>query len=162
MRTLTIFTLSVALLFQAGCGGNDGRPADMPKLYSVRITVTQDGNPLDGATVTLVANTPSTYGESSGTTDASGVATMMTYGYAGVPADDYAVRITKSVVEGATERLTEEGRPIMTGGQLFQYVEERYTQTNTTPHSLTVTDRAVTETFDVGSPVRVFMRAIPD
>jgi len=162
MRTFTIFTLSIALLFQAGCGGNDGRPDDLPDLYSVSITVTQSGSPLEDALVTVINKTPATYGTASGTTDASGVAKLRTYGFNGVPAGDYSVVIERRVIEGAQQRTTAEGDTFMAGGQAFQYVEAQYTQENTTPHSLTVTERGATDTFDVGEPVRVFMYAIPE
>ena len=162
MRTLTIFTLSIALLLQAGCGGDDGRPDDLPQLYPVTITIIQSGNPLEDALITLVNKTPATYGTATGTTDASGIARLRTYGYNGVPAGDYAVVVEKRVTEGQTERTMPDGAVILVGGQLFQYVEAQFTQESSTPHSLTVTNRGATETFDVGEPVRVFMRAIPE
>ena len=160
MRTFTIFTLSMALLLHAGCG-NDGRPADMPRLYPANIKITQEGSPLEGANVTLVSKTPATYGTASGTTDASGIAALRTYSFVGVPAGEYSVLISHVVTEGARELLTPEGLPYTVGGRAYQFVQEQYTREASTPHSLTIVDRGVSETFDVGDAVRVFLRENP-
>jgi hypothetical protein len=161
MRTFLFLALSAALILQAGCGGDDGRPSDLPKLYPVSITITQADNPLEGATVTLTSKTPTTYGTASGTTNASGIAVIRTYGYNGVPAGDYAVSIEKQLSENQREGRTLEGEPYLFGGELYNYVEAKFSQASGTPLSTTVTAKGVKETFDVGAPVRTFIRNNP-
>jgi len=158
MRTILFLTLGSTLLFQAGCGGGDkGRPADLPKLFSVNITITQEGKPLEGAIVTLSAKSPSTYGTSMGTTNASGVATMRTYGYDGTPAGEYAVLVDKKGVENQKESKDEYGGTVLTGGQSYRYTNAQYADKDKTPHSLTVTEKGASGSFEVGAPVRVLI-----
>jgi hypothetical protein len=47
-----------------------GRPVDLPKLYPIRISITQEDKPLEGAIVTLMAKDQSKYGAASGITRA--------------------------------------------------------------------------------------------
>ena len=159
MRAFLLLSLGSVLLFLAGCGGSDrGRPADLPQLYPVSIGITQGNQPLEGATVTLVSKTPATYGTASGTTNAAGVAAIRTYGYDGVPASEYTVLVEKKDSENQREERTEEGLTYMTGGQLYNYVDAQFSREDSTPLHITVADKGVKETFDVGAPVRVFIR----
>jgi len=158
MRTSLISFLFLAILLYTGCSRNDGRPADMPKLYPVTISIIQDGQPLDGATVTLIAKTPSTYGTASATTVA-GTAKIRTYGYDGVPAGDYTVLVEKRVTEGERE-IIQEGMGVvgMVGGRVYQLVDAQFTTQATTPFSISVAERrGATETFDVGTAIRLFL-----
>jgi len=162
MRIFLFLAFGTVLLLQAGCGGSDrGRPADLPQLHPVHIEIIQGGNPLEGATVTLVSKVPATYGTASGTTNASGVASLRTYGFEGAPAGDYAVLVTKEVPANQREGTTEEGLTYLIGGQLYRYVDAQFSNVNSTPISITVTERGARETLDVGDPVRVFMRNLP-
>jgi len=153
--------LSASFLFHAGCGKDHNRPADLPKLYPANITVTQEGNLVEEATVTLISKTPSKYNMSSATTNASGVAILRTYGFNGVPAGVYTVTVSKTSVEGAREVTNEYGESVTTGGKLYQYVDHQYTDEASTPFSITVSEKGIKETFEVGVPVRVFLMDIP-
>ena len=159
MRVFLLLTVGTALLLQAGCGGNDGRPADMPRLNPVRITIIQDGKPLGGADVTLTIKTPMNYGTATGLTDASGVAVLRTHGFDGVPAGQYTVTVVKRVVEGATQTTNPiDGSTYETGGSIYQTVDSQYTDTQTSTLSIEVIERrGATESFDVGTAVRVFL-----
>jgi hypothetical protein len=162
MRIFLFLALGTAILLQVGCGGGDhGRPADLPQLYPVRIEIIQGGNPLEGAIVTLVSKTPATYGTALGTTNASGVALLQTHGFDGVPVGNYAVLVVKALPENQREGTTLEGLTYMAGGQLYNYVDTQFSNANSTLLSITVTERGARETFDVGAPVRVFMRNLP-
>ena len=149
--------LSATLLLHAGCGGNNdaGRPADLPQLFPVNITVTQEGTPLEGASVTLVA-TSSTY-TPSGTTNASGVAAIQTYGFPGAPAGEHAVLVTRVGIEDQREEQTPEGETVMVGGRRFRYIDPQFSNAASTPHRITVSERGANETFEVGAPVRIFL-----
>ena len=158
MRTLLFLSFSFALLFHAGCsGGDSGRPADMPNIYPVKITVTQDGTALQEASVTLTAQTSAKYGIASGLTDVSGVAVIRTYGFAGAPEGQYTVTISKQGVEGATEAKDDEGNTYQTGGKVYEYVDAQYAHTDSTPLNIEVTTKGATEAFEVGAPVRIFI-----
>ncbi|MDR1493158.1 MAG: carboxypeptidase-like regulatory domain-containing protein [Planctomycetaceae bacterium] len=148
--------MSCAFLF-CGCGDST-RPADLPKLYSCKITVIQGGKPLEDATVTLLAKTPSKYGVSSATTDVSGTAVLCTYGFNGVPVGEYGVTITKIGVEDAKESKTIEGNPIQIGGKVYSYVDAVFGNENHPPYTIMVTKKGVAETFDIGTSVRIFLR----
>jgi len=156
MRTFLFLTISIALLLQAGCGPRDDRPADMPRLYPVKISIVQDGKPLEEADVTLTAKTPTNYGVSTGFTDASGVAILRTYGYNGVPVGQYTVAVIKRTVEGATLATSPiDGSTYETGGTVYQTVDVQYTDTVQSPLNINVTEKGATESFDVGAPVRI-------
>ena len=153
MRTFQFLALGTALLLFSGCGGDKGRPKDLPKLHPVSLTITQEDKPLEGAIVTVVSKTPTTYSTASGTTDASGTAKLMTYGFDGVPTGEYAVLVEKRVTEGAKETTTQEGASMMVGGQVFQYVDPKFTKEKDTTLNLSVGNKAVKETYEVGAAV---------
>ena len=158
MRIFLLLTISAVLLPQTGCVKNDGRPADMPRLCPVRVTIIQDGKPLEGADVTLTAKTPMNYGVATGLTDVSGVAVLRTYGFDGVPNGQYTVTVTRRAVEGATQVTSPiDGSTYETGGTIFQTVDVQYTDTQSSPLSIDVSGRATTESFDIGTAVHVFM-----
>jgi hypothetical protein len=77
----------------AGCGRG---LANMPKLYSVTLSIVMNNQPLDGA---LVACYPVDDGEwfAGGTTDTQGVVRLKTKGiHDGIAAGDYKVCVTKA------------------------------------------------------------------
>ena len=157
MRIILFFTVIIALLQQAGCSKDSGQPADMPKLYPVAIEATGDGKPREEIIVTLTAKTPAKYGAASATTDANGVAKIRTYGHAGVPQGEYTVTFSKIAVEGA-RIVMNAGAEDEVGGQLYQYVDDKYVKESSTLYSITVGEKGAKETFEIGSPVHTFMR----
>ena len=158
MRTVLFLSLSLTLLFHSGCGGGDsGRPADMPEIYPVKITITQGGAALQDADVALTVTTPGKYGFASGQTDARGVAVIRTYGFAGVPEGQYAVTVSKRGVEGAKDATDADGNTYQTGGKVYEYVDAQYSKTDTSPLNIGVTKKGATETFEVGAPVHLFI-----
>jgi len=132
----------------------------MPPLFPVNITIIQDGQPLEGATVTLIATAPvvAQYGISSGTTTAAGVARPRTYGFDGVPAGDYTVVVERRVTEGE-QQIIEDGAVVGTrGGRTYQLVDAQFSTAATSTLRISVAERrGATETFDVGAAVRVFL-----
>lgn len=156
MKRIIVPLILVALSI-AGCTGNDGRPADLPPLFPCEITITQEGNPLVGATVGLES-----IGESQGTyfpagiTDDRGKTVLSTYGYDGAPAGKYKVTVRKTVTEGGSNATNEYGEPIGSGGIEYRTVETKFSRANTTPHEIEVTkSRTMLQaTFDVGKPIK--------
>lgn len=137
----------------------------MPPLYPCTIIITQDGKPLEGASVRL-------YSENikflvSGTTNASGVTVMMTHGeFKGAPAETYKVVVTKEekeFIEPAS--ITEARKKAKEKGEvfeepnlpynLFSYVEEEYTTAETTPLKITIDKGKNNLTLEAGKAIRI-------
>lgn len=150
MKKICAF-IACALLAVSSLGCKDNsRPADLPEdMTPCKITITQEGQPVEGVTVDLEYSTDVKY-TTSGTTDASGVAVMMTYGYAGAQQGVAKVRVDKLVTEGASEGDYGEAG---TMGEDFYVVEEQYRSFDTTPLEITVGKKNVEETFEVGPAV---------
>ena len=129
-------------------------------MYPVKVTVIQDGNPLEGAAVTLIADGQGTRFSTGGITDKNGVATIKTDAeWPGAPAGKYKVCISK-VVSPPPQRV----EPSMTyedikkmekerAAQMKSTVPPQFSKASTTPLSLEVTSGEVTETFDIGIAV---------
>jgi len=96
----SFITLALVACFIAGCGG-DKRPDGMPKLYPASIGITQEGEPLAGATVQLIPGdgVDSRWGPM-GMTDAAGVVVLKTNArYNGAPLGTYRVTVSKVELE---------------------------------------------------------------
>jgi hypothetical protein len=77
-----------------GCSGGGGTPDDLPDLYPVTVTVTQQGQPIGEATV-VFAPASGNWG-ASGITDAAGTCQLRTLAeYDGVAQGQYRVSIKK-------------------------------------------------------------------
>ena len=150
-----------------GCS-SEKRPDGMPPLHPCRITITQDGAPLEGATVVLHATSDGTRWRCSGVTDAGGVVNLQTQGqFRGVPAGTYKVTVEKEEVVSlatpeqlaALERAKAENPqwydPPKFKYESWQLVSKEYTQEATTLHEITVSSGQNSATFDVGKAVRV-------
>ena len=96
--------IAASLLGFAGCGGGGGAPGTVP----ATATVTLDGVPLAGATVTLA---PQSEGVRTavGVTDASGQCTLLTAGAGqGVMPGQYKVAVSKVEAGGNTTPASQE------------------------------------------------------
>ena len=155
-----IMFLGVLVLFVAGCGG-EKKPDGMPAIYPTTITFTQDGSPLVGATVTLVAqDQANTQWPSGGATDNNGVLRVKTKGFDGAPVGTFKVVVTKTETEGtavAVELSDAAGaKPAASGGDQKSYylVEKDYRSAATTTLTLEVKSGKNAETFDLGKAIR--------
>ena len=146
------------LLFAtAGCGGGPEMPENIPPLTPTTITVTYNGDPVEGASVVLAPES----GEfpAAGLTDASGNAVMKTEGmYEGVAAGNYLASVTKlekmetdlgptpqDPAEYAEYQKKLESRPIPK-----HLVPEKYSSFGTSGLSVAVTEgKPVQETFEL-------------
>lgn len=144
--------VACALIALTSFGCKDkSRPADLPdNMTPCKITITQEGVPLAGATVSLKYSTDVKY-TTSGTTDESGVAEMKTYSYAGAQQGTAKVRVSKLVTEGASE--AEEYGKGGTLGTDFNVVDPKYMSFDTTDLEITITKEKSEASFDVGAPV---------
>ncbi|MGL6196129.1 MAG: hypothetical protein ACRC2T_15035 [Thermoguttaceae bacterium] len=149
MKNLFILILPAIALI-VGCGG-PARPSDLPKLYPVKITITQQGDPCEEATVFLANDDANSKWVVTGVTDKSGVAVLKTNGtYDGAPAGSYKISVRKDEYVREGESLPGSPAPITAQ---FQLIEGKYTLPTTS--GLTIEIKGKTqETFDVGEPVK--------
>jgi hypothetical protein len=132
-----VYFLPIMIIFATFCSGCGGvkTPDGMPELFPCEIAVTQEGQPLDGATVT-VQSADSSWNATGGT-DSNGKAFLFTQGkYSGVPAGKYKVIINKTVTE--KEPSTFEGKPA-TKEVVYYLVEEKYQELQTSPLEIEIT-----------------------
>ncbi|QDS95209.1 hypothetical protein FF011L_40020 [Roseimaritima multifibrata] len=158
---------TMACLMTLGCG--ELRPDGFPDLYPVTLVVTQDGEPLADAMVSLYPeNSSLTRWPVGGMSDASGNVELVTYGkYEGVPAGIFKVMVNKTVHEGdpipespaadasPAERAAYD-RAIKTGSrESFQVVQKEFRTADKTSLTVTVSpDAENSYTLDVGAAVK--------
>ena len=159
MKKYLFSFLLLSLFCFSGCGGKK-KPSDLPPLYPVKITVLQDGNPLDDATVNLIADGTNVRFTTAAVTDKNGVATIKTdFDWPGAPAGKYKVCVSKIVrppEDSADASLSYEERRSQAGArdaQTKSLVNSKYLRPTSTDLSIEVTTNGATETFDVGAAV---------
>ena len=159
------FALSIvaALVFVAlGCGQK--KPDGMPDLEPTTIKVVQDGAPCPDARLNLKALDSSNKWTCGGTTDANGVATVVTHGqYKGVPVGKYKVAVSKTVGEGTppppspideeSARVYREYQESGATYEEFAVVDKQYMLIETTPLEVEVVKGKNELTVDVGASV---------
>lgn len=156
MKSLSIsgfLAIGLASAVFAGCSSEE-LPVGMPSLQPVRVTIMQEGTPLEGASVQLMPEEASNTWASGGSTDAMGIVEIMTMGkYNGAPAGKYKVIVDKIMSDGPLEVVDDPaGSPQAT---LFRLVDPQFNSSRTTKAELTVTEGASTEeTIDVGPAIK--------
>lgn len=143
-----------------GCQG-ETRPAGMPELHPVTLTLTQAGTPLADATVRLVPQDASNTWYSGGHTDERGVAVIQTdRKYAGVPAGSYKVTVSKLEMPApAAADLSPLDAP--PGGSTYDLVPSEYGHPDKTPLQITVATGSNQQEFDLGPAVRIEKKGPP-
>ena len=97
IRLISFFPVCLCLV--AGCGPPDGQRPTAP----VEVTVTYQGKPVDGATVTFVTSVEPM--AANGITDAQGIAQLSTYGVKdGAVIGSNLVTITKTEVDNNAKK----------------------------------------------------------
>ena len=151
---VAIVCIAVMLSVLTGC--SKPRPDGMPPLVDCTIVLKySDGKPAEGIMVVL---SPVSQGlekwPSAGKTDASGKAKIVTYGqYPGVPEGEFKVVLKKIEIVG--EVNTEDGSGAQTEPiEYYSLVETDYTDAKTTPLTVTVGGKPVSETFEIGKETR--------
>ncbi|MDR2170163.1 MAG: carboxypeptidase-like regulatory domain-containing protein, partial [Planctomycetaceae bacterium] len=140
-------------------------PSDLPKTYFTAITVTQEGQKLANANVTL---TPIDGGKwyASAITDPSGVAVLTTQGqYSGVAPGKYKILVTKREVTSAEIAIPDpnadpEGyskalEKANATRQEFDLVDPIFVKVETTPEQIEITKGKNEKTIDVGKAVKI-------
>ena len=154
IRNAAMFCLAVLFLIPSGC--SKPRPDGMPELVQCTVVLKySDGKPAEGVTVVLNSDSPALLKwPSAGVTDSSGKAKIVTYGqYPGAPEGEFKVMLKKIEIVGETNSDDgSEGQkePI----EYYSLVGTDFTKPETTPLTLTVGKKSVSETFDIGEEKR--------
>jgi len=153
-----VVVLCLYVIALVGCR-KEQRPDGMPPLVPCEISVTQDGNPLDGATVGLVAEKDAS-GKVwlvNGHTGPNGVAVIKTYGrFTGAPINKYKVTVFKEETEkvGPVYIDKDTGREKQET-HYYHLVEPALAMADTSTLELEVVKGTKRYTVDVGKAVRV-------
>ena len=164
---LTASSLAASLLLAVGCGGPK-TPPDMPKLQPTTIVITQEGAPVEGASVQLVKPDDLNYKWfAGGLTDAQGRCEIQTHGkYKGAPEGEFAVVVYKTTTTESETRKNvplptdpvagaEWSRKVAEEERVFEEIDPKYKKADTTDLRITVKSGKNEETFDVGEKVEV-------
>ena len=162
--------VTAGFVLLTGCGDSSNpKPTGFPDTVPCVVTITQEGTPLAGATVSLIPSDGAKDWLFGATTDASGNAKIFTYGReAGTPKGKYKVVVTKTETEPSKYTMPDENdtaaveryhRDVM-NEKLNSYtlVETAYSEFSTTPLELEVTGKTA-QTFEVGKQVRNLLAA---
>ena len=155
----------VCLVFSFGCGSK--KPAGMPKVYPVKLTVMDGDTPLADATVILVSDNPVDNVVVGGTSNASGVVDLRTsfasYSEKGAPLGSYKITVQKDqpIVETKTQEeirqmgpgeLAEHGRKLLAERNAKpKLVPAIVTRSATTPLKIEVVEKGTDHTIDLSS-----------
>jgi len=152
------------LISTFGCNSSRVPPEGFPKLYSCSLKITQEGEPLSGAIVTLHPQGAALAWSVTGKTDATGTAIVHTHGYyPGVPAGEYKVTVNKieTVVPPMPDVLptnTHEWEKLYdvqkAGTKDYRLVEPVYAKADSTPLSLAIENKTTKASFDIGDKYR--------
>ena len=165
------FAFAVSLAFAVGCGGQK-TPPDMPKLQPTTIVITQEGAPVEGASVQLVKPDDLNYKWlAGGLTDAQGRCEIKTHGqYKGAPEGEFAVIVYKTTVAESETRKNvpqpTDAKEAMAWNEKVaseevatDEIDQKYKKADTTDLRVTVKSGKNEETFDVGPKVSVVFEA---
>jgi len=135
------------LMSSVGGCGRGNRPTTTP----VTLTITYQGKPVDGATVTLVPES-SSVPVATGVTDNSGVVKPRTFpDVSGVVPGSYTVTVRKTEAQGTVpEGQSLDDLPPGQGPTFRELLPTKYGSPSTSGLKLTVPERgSVSETFDL-------------
>ena len=162
-RMLPYFVLCFSVFIQ-GCFGPK-QPDDLPKLYPCKISVIQDGQPLEGATVLLRPLDGNLRFSMGGKTDQKGIAVIKLDGqWTGAPEGEFHVSISKIVtpeglaLPGPTTSPRERRKLQEESAKMTkETVDPMYSNLIKTTLRLKVDKKATDESFDVGKAVDLSM-----
>ena len=138
-RKMMVLSLAVFLAVSVtACKPN--RPKGCPKLYPCTLKIIQDGEPLEGAMVSLFPEkTELSRWPMSGRTDVNGEVVLMTQTFPGAPLGSYKVTVSK-------EEDMQQLPPV-----IIQHVDEEFIDKETTPLKIEVVKEMLEPiTLDVG------------
>jgi hypothetical protein len=162
LQLLMPLSLFAALLICSGCG--KPLPPDLPKLYPVSMTITQEDKPLAEAVVFMINDDPASKWTAGGITNQSGTVKLRTNGqFNGVPLGKYKITVRKTESPDRTllNEISESEQPQeyarinkQIEEKTFELVEEQFSDFQTSPLSVEITPDKSTFKIDVGKPVQ--------
>jgi hypothetical protein len=163
LKQLFIFFFLTGSIIFSGCQ-QKSRPADFPKLYPCKITITQDKIPVENVQISLYDNHISNKWSIGGTTNTSGVAVIRVHGqFFGAPSGKFKVVLSKTESEGGTvvNESTTKRKPEPV--RIYSLVDKKYLEESTTPLEIIVENKSVAEIFEIGNANRILIQTIePD
>lgn len=156
MKLKNLFLLLAAAgacVASSGCGQK--LPEGIPDLVPVTLVLTQEGAPLDEATVSCIpVDSAKSRWSCGGTTDAKGELPLATLGqYKGVPAGEYKVVVMKTLIENPPQ--TRDDPP----GQRYRLVPEEYESADATPLTFTASKAQKRVELDLGPAIKEEMKS---
>ncbi|MDR3111346.1 MAG: hypothetical protein LBU65_16880 [Planctomycetaceae bacterium] len=152
----TVHCVLFALFCFTFVGCSEPRPDDLPKLQSVVLTFTQDGQPCDGATVFLEPVDQNPWGVG-GATNSSGVVVFKTHGkYVGAPAGKYKVVVQKieNELSGPAPDPNDMYAP-QPETNSYNLVDTKYENAASTPLEIEVVQGTkFAQTFELGKKIK--------
>jgi len=146
-QTLTVFLpiLPFCVLLSVGCNdGGRAKPKDLPPLYATTLTFTQEGVPLDDASIVLHSDGRWAV---AGRTNEKGEVILTTNGYYdGVPAGTYKISVTKIIFEQNSKGLIIKQTDV---------IPNQFKNENTTPLEIEIGTKDNNKTFDLGKAIKV-------
>jgi hypothetical protein len=108
MKKYRLIIPLLSLLFLVGvltgCSRLPPKPADLPKLYPTRVTVTFGGKAIEGVNVSLHSTDKNVKWRASGYTNSHGTADLKTsFAFPGVPAGNFIISFDKQSGETSAE-----------------------------------------------------------
>ncbi|MDO5580243.1 MAG: carboxypeptidase-like regulatory domain-containing protein [Planctomycetia bacterium] len=151
-KSALLFLLSVFILvYIGGCG--EKLPEGLPKLVPVKITVIQDGNPLEGAVVSIVPVGDAGKWSFGGTSGADGSFNVLTHGkYPGMPQGKYKATVTKTIE--IRPQLNESDPPPL----YALVVDKKFGSKDKTPFVFDVPSTEGEIKLDVGKAVKIELK----
>jgi hypothetical protein len=140
-NTLRLIILLTAFCF-AGCAPS--LPKGMPPIYPCTITLTQEGVPLEGASVALIPEDTTLTFVFAGATTSSGSVEMYSHGkHRGVPAGKYKLTVIKNDHEIQNKKIW-----------TVSLVDVQYCKPDTSPLQVEIAETKNKFTFELGKAVR--------
>jgi hypothetical protein len=140
--------LSFSVPFLSGCSSKRVPPQGMPTLYRCSILITQNGQPLADAVVSLHSTSENFPWTINGRTNEKGQAEIFTHGYfKGAPAGDFKVTVDKletvvpplpEVMPTSESELAKLYNKREEETKEYRLVDVKFTQTESTPFSINV------------------------
>ena len=148
-KTALSISFVLCLVVLQGCGMGAKKPDWLPKLTPCKITLTQEGIPVDGANINIVAPPGAEPLEwlIFGSSDEKGVVYPLVQIYKGVPQGEYIVTVEKF----DNEYTNDINHPL----NEYLVIDPQYVSPATSTLKLIVGDSPVDQTFDLGKPVRI-------
>lgn len=159
----SLLLLTATITIFSGC--DDKRPAGMPKLERVKLTVTQEGKPCDDAKLGLLPIAGDPQWSSGGTTNSNGILEPVTYGkYKGMPAGKYKVTVDRSVgvgdppppspIDAESQKKHDEYYAAGKSYELFQTIPTEYRLRDQSPLEIEIKPGTNELTIDIPETVQ--------